>query len=753
MTFQPRPRQAEVLAYAGGKMGVSAVPGSGKTQTLCALAAELVARGGLAGDQEVLIVTLVNSAVDNFARRVAQLVEEMGLLPHVGYRVRTLHGLAHDIVRERPALANLANDFQIVDEREAQFILQDAAEAWVSANPYAADAYLADDLDDRKRDWVRREHWPRLVGEVGAAFIRQAKDLRATPATLRENLDALPEPLPLLEMGWAIYESYQRALTYRGAVDYDDLIRLALLVLRSDADYLARLRHRWPYILEDEAQDSSALQEQILRLLAGADRGETQASGNWVRVGDPNQAIYETFTTASPRFLREFLLEKGVTARELPNSGRSTESIMSLANHLVDWSRAEHPEPDLRDALTPPPIEPTPPGDPQPNPPDDPAGVQLVGRRLTADEELNFVIDSLAGWLPEHTDATVAVLAPRNDRGERVVGALRSLGIEVIELLRSTGATRATAGALGNILAWLAEPDSPTRLEKAYRVWRRADREDPDANERVELAARTLKRCRRVEEYIWPRFDPDSLACLELPDPDDGIEEQLRAFRVLAQRWQAAVLLPVDQLVLTVAQDLFDKPADLALAHKLAGLLAQAGEAHPHWRLPELTQELAVIARNERKFLGLSQDDTGFDPDAHRGKVVVATVHKAKGLEWDRVYLMSANNYDYPSAMPGDTFISERWFIRGGLNLEAEALAQLRAVFSEDTLAPYAAAGRATEQARIDYAAERLRLLYVGITRAKRELIITWNTGRHPGGDLRPAVAFQALRTWWEARR
>jgi DNA helicase-2/ATP-dependent DNA helicase PcrA len=753
MSFQPRPKQAEVLAYTGGKMGVSAVPGSGKTQTLCALAAALVARGGLASDQEVLIVTLVNSAVDNFVRRVGELVKEMGLLPHVGYRVRTLHGLAHDIVRERPGLVNLANDFQIVDEREAQFILQEAAEAWVSANPYAADAYFAADLDDRKRDWVRREHWPRLVGAIGSAFIRQAKDLRTTPAQLRENLDALPEPPPLLEMGWAIYDDYQRALTYRGAVDYDDLIRLALLVLRSDADYLARLRYRWPYVLEDEAQDSSALQEQILRLLARAEHGSEQTPGNWVRVGDPNQAIYETFTTASPRYLRDFLLEQGVDAKELPNSGRSTQSIMDLANALVDWTRSQHPVPALRDALTPPPIEPTPPGDPQSNPTDDPAGVQPVDRRFTVEEEMGFVIDSLSRWLPEHADSTVAVLVPRNERGEHVVGVLRGMGIEVVELLRSTGATRAAAGALGNILAWLAEPDSPNRLEKAYRVWRREDRADADAMTRVELAARTLKRCRHVEEYVWPRFDPDSLACLELPEPDAGIEEQLRRFRDLAQRWQAAAILPVDQLILTVAQDLFDKPADLALAHKLAGLLAQASEAHPHWRLPELTQELGVIARNERKFLGLSEDDTGFDPDAHRGKAVVATIHKAKGLEWDRVYLMSVNNYDFPSAMPGDAFISERWFIRDSLNLEAEALAQLRAVFSQDILAPYAEPGQATAQARMDYAAERLRLVYVGITRAKRELIITWNTGRHPGGDLRPAVAFQALRTWWEARR
>ncbi len=59
-----------------------------------------MAGGELEEDQEVLVVTLVNSAVDNFAKRVAAFVRERGLLPNLGYRVRTLHGLAHDIVRE-----------------------------------------------------------------------------------------------------------------------------------------------------------------------------------------------------------------------------------------------------------------------------------------------------------------------------------------------------------------------------------------------------------------------------------------------------------------------------------------------------------------------------------------------------------------------------------------------------------------------------------------------------------------------------
>ena len=54
-------------------------------------------------------------------------------------------------------------------------------------------------------------------------------------------------------------------------------------------------------------------------------------------------------------------------------------------------------------------------------------------------------------------------------------------------------------------------------------------------------------------------------------------------------------------------------------------------------------------------------------------------------------------------------------------------------------------------RARIDYAAERLRLLYVGITRAKRELIVTWNTGRLPGAALQPAAPLLALQAWWES--
>jgi len=180
----------------------------------------------------------------------------------------------------------------------------------------------------------------------------------------------------------------------------------------------------------------------------------------------------------------------------------------------------------------------------------------------------------------------------------------------------------------------------------------------------------------------------------------------------------------------------------------LALVLRKAADDHNEWRLPELNSELAVIAKNERRFIGFSEDDSGFDPERHRGKVVVTTMHRAKGLEWDRVYLMSVNNYDFPSGMPNDRFISEKWFIRQGLNMEAEGLAQLTTLESNSEYDWYEE-GKATFESRLGYIKERLRLFYVGITRAKKDLIVTWNSGRQ--GDATPSLALSELMGWWES--
>jgi len=749
MTFTPRPSQSEILRYTHGSLGISAVPGSGKTHTLSALAAQIIASGRLEPDQEVLIVTLVNSAVENFSARVGEFIQARGLIPHLGYRVRTLHGLAHDIVRENPPLVGLDKQFSIVDESVSATLIAEACRAWLQDHPDFLDLYLAPALSPSQIRRVRRKDWPRLVEEIAAEFIRSAKDRRLTPERLRLHLERQPAALPLAEMGLEVYARYQRALAYRGAVDFDDLIRLAYeLLITSDA-LLQQLRYRWPYILEDEAQDSSRLQEDILRLLAGE-------GGNWVRVGDPNQAIYETFTTADPNLLRRFR-QSADQRLDLAHSGRCQPAIIRLANSLIDWTMSRHPVPEVRDALSPPYIVPTAPDDPQPNPPQDPSGLRLVGNRHTPEEEIEAVVRSIALWLPQHPDWTVAVLTATNDHAARVAEALRRRKIECREMLRSTSPTRAAAGALSHVLSYLATPGSPSKLAQAYNVWRRDGRED---EERASLYARTaawLRRLRNVEEYLAPV--PASLRqsgaparweeAPALPSQEEAepLVAERNAFRQVVLRWHDASILPIDQLVLTLAQDLFTAPADLALAHKFAVLLKEIATQNPQWRLPEFITSLREVARNERRFIGFSAEDSGFNPDEHKGVVIVSTIHKAKGLEWDRVYLLSVNNYDFPAGQPGERFLSERWFVREGLNLGAEALAQLAAAVSTSEY-DYYEEGMATRRARLDYARERLRLLYVGITRARKELIVTWNTGRT--GEARPALPFTALLEWWK---
>lgn len=731
-------------------LGVSAVPGAGKTHTLSALAARILSGGSLRRDQEVLIVTLVNSAVNNFNLRISAVVGTRGLIPNFGYRVRTLHGLAHDIVRENPAQVGLDKKFTIVDESASGALLAEAARAWAGAHPEVRDAYLRQDLPQATLRRNEEKEWPALVESVAAAFIRSAKDRGLTPPALGEMLRRQPTRLPLAQMCSEIYQEYQEGLAYRGAVDFDDLIRFAANLLQESDELVERLRFRWPYILEDEAQDSSELQQTILSTLAGS-------GGNWVRVGDPNQAIFETFTTANPMLLREFIREHD--SIPMPESGRCQPSIIELANHLVDWARYTHPIAEIRDALDIPPIEPAPSGDPQPNPPDDPRAIQFVSQGFTPAAECEAIAKSVQGWLPGHSDWTVAVLAMTNTHATNIVNTLQRRGIPCLELLRSTSTTRAVAGSLHRVLQFLSEPTSPRHLSRAYGVWRRDWRAIPERRALLAAVSGRLGRLEHLEDFVAgvasvnesaPARDlsaPDSAPALSTEADELALQDELDRFAVVVARWLTATALPPEQLLLLLAQEIFTEAADLALAHKLALVLGQLADENRDWRLPELTPNLNQIARNERKFLGFSADDSGFDPSQHQGRVVVSTMHKAKGLEWDRVYLASLNNYDFPAGQPGDRYVAEKWYMRGGLNLEAEALAQLDAAVSQSEYQTYVEGDR-TAGSRLETARERLRLLYVGITRARRDLVLTWNTGKR--GDLRPALAFEELRTWWE---
>jgi DNA helicase-2/ATP-dependent DNA helicase PcrA len=789
-----RASQQTIINYSGGLLGVSAVPGAGKTFTLSHLAAALVQRLSTASvidEQEVLIVTFSNSAVNSFKQRIAAILrQERGMLPYTGYRVRTLHGLAHDIVRERPNVVGLVEDFQIIDEQQSLKILQSAIHTNLSEWETRLERFLKTDITEGQQKYIYNRALPEAMLSLIRGFISRAKENNWTAHMLEMAMEEAGRDFDLARFASRVYGDYQRSLAYRGVVDFDDLIRFARQALDTDTHYLERLQRRWPYVLEDEAQDSSHLQEALLRLLTG--------ERNWVRVGDPNQAINTTFTTANPEFLRRFLDDKNVRNQPLQESGRSSLKIIGLANELIRWTTQQHPIPSLRDAFYPQDIIPTGPNDPQQNPPVTESGVYIhnLQQQLSPEKELELVVDSLQKWLPENPDKTVAVLVPENIRGFHVAEALKKAALPYEELLRSTSQTRQAAALLTLILQYLNDPKQSRLLVRVYReVWlplrqgrtilppssvsASALREELEAvgrfgeageeftdtaiyddetgeieSDEIEPAqrlAKALLNLREVETLLAPVDESDwedLFERLKLDElPDEWLDDLLQFVSVM-QRWLKALRLPIDQMILTIGQDIFHHAADIALAYKIATLLKGVAVANPQAHLVDFISELRLISENQRRFIGFDDAETGYEPP--RGRITIATMHAAKGLEWDRVYLMSVNNYSFPSAATYDQYIGERWFARDGLNLDSEVLAQLEAI-TQNNLRGYQL-GTASEQARLDYAAERLRLLYVGITRAREDLIITWNIGRYgeKSDNQRklPAVPLFNLKEW-----
>ena len=710
-------QHAIVTGYRGGKLAISAVPGSGKTQTLAALAAHLLTQGLVGPDAEVLVVTFTNSAVENVRARIWQALGA----PKGGFRVLTLHSLANTIVQERPDLAGVAYDYQVDDELSSEQTLTEAAEWAIQRAGAQWQALIADGLTPQQRAEVEAQ-WRDDTVRLGAEVIRMAKNLCLTPEVVRERADVADSPF--LKLGAAIYARYDQAMRATGRLDFDDLLWAAVRALRNDDDFRRRLGQRWAFILEDEAQDSTPLQETMLALLS-------RDHGNWVRVGDPNQAIMTTFTASDVRLFRRFKQRPDVAAMPLAVSGRSAPPIIRLANDLVRWARREHPEPWVRehalsdDVL----IHPTPPDDPQQNPAE--GNIQVRDFR-DEEEEADKVARSAADFVLKHPNRTCAILTPTNAFGQRVAQALQKLQARYPDVmlyqdqLRNPQSVRRVARALAHALRFCSQP---TNLASLADV-RAALLGDAPNDRRF----RTLLRSAQPEPLLFPALDgqpvlPSGLALSE----KEQIE--LRTWAGFATAWLRASLLPLDQLVLAIAQQLFSDARELAIAHSLAASLRRYALTHPQAQLADAARELNAIAENRQRYLSSSLIEAGFQPTP--GQITVTTMHKAKGLEWDRVYLTRADEVEFPHSTSA-SFRGQIWYL-DGRDPALEARTQLEALAGQRD-----AHEDLIKEARLEYIAERLRLLYVGITRARRDLRISFSRQRR-GQPVNLALAMRML--------
>lgn len=768
--MQLREAQEKILEYRGGRMAVSAVPGSGKTFTLSLLAAQLIGSGRINTDegQQVLIVTYLNSSVENFKAQVRRWLREMEL-PPVGFDVRTLHSLGLEVVRTAQGSESADNELIVLDETQSYNFLQTAVNSWIESHPQLWHEILGEgDLTNEAR---RRE----MIEETARVYIRTAKNERYRPEIIQARLDRTnAEDYVFLWVLNGIYDRYQAILSRQGALDFDDLIWEATDLLEHRPDVAQTLRQRWPYILEDEAQDSIPLQEHLLGALTG------EVNGNWVRVGDPNQAITSTFTAAHPRYFNAFMDRPDVVSLPLPNSGRCAPLIIGAANTVLHWVCDHHPVPEVREhTFRRQDILPTPAGDAQPNPPDSEADIRIKVYKHREDEELPDIARLAHLYTQKFPHHTVAVLVPTNRIGHTLAEHLDDRDADYDNLLRGGVREREIAAALHGLLGLLANPLDRRALVQAHEAlfelghpvaggFAVSEAENGSGNVPAALSRfhALLRSVHRPESLLFPWEVDDALAAL----PDGVATEddlaRLEQFIGFLRRIFDLRLLPVDDLTLALADELFvyarpdgaENPlapapviheSDLAIAYQIAGVLRRWRDLHPEWRLPELTAELANVASGRRRLPLTTPNDLGYEPKP--GRITLATQHSAKGLEWDAVFLVGIDGRWIPGSLDAPFQGVDASL---GADPKAEVTAQLRQLMEGDAgLYP----GRtATESAHIEVISERLRLLYVGITRARRYLHISRSRAMryyNKTEEAEPATVAGVLYRYLQAQR
>ncbi len=733
-----RESQAEILKYQHGRLAVSAVPGSGKTFILSLLATELLADSRLDVEtgQQVLIVTYLNSSVETFQERIRANLQERNL-PQLGFDVRTLHSLALEIVRAGLGSSSVEVDnLVIADESQTTSFVSLAVIGWINANRPAWDELLS---GESPQDRVR---WQAIIEKIARTYIREAKNSRYSPRDVLERLNrdeprvedylpALPQirergegytvtEFPLTGMLADIYSIYQSALMQQSALDFDDLIWRAADLMSSNPALQRELRKRWPFVLEDEAQDSVPLQELLLDYLTGE-------SGNWVRVGDPNQAITSTFTAAHPRYFNNFLDRSDVKTLPLPRSGRNAPRILGAANTLVRWVSENHPVSEVRDnAFRRQIILPAPEDDAQPNPPDDESNIQIRVFSHREEEELPGIAQLAQRYVEKHPNQTLAILVPTNYIGHKMAQCLDTRDLVYDNLLRSNVRIKEIAASFNALISMLVDPLNTKALAETYSTLE--EQKIPSAVDESIDADRIrtiLISVHRPEAFLFA--ENSEQFNLSLPK-NIANEEEIRFLSQFAKYLRAIFQLrplAFDDLILSIADELFASSngqettkgsLDLALAYQLAGAARTWLDIHPEWRLPEINAQLSSIARGSQTiFISAVQ---GYKPEP--GRITLSTQHGAKGMEWDAVFLLGVDSQWIPGNL--DAHFIGIYEPVGG-DPSAEAVAQLRHLMDGDAgLFP----GRtATQTAHIEVICERLRLLYVGITRARRFLHIS----------------------------
>ncbi len=721
ITNSLRPGQKSLAQWRSGPLAVSAVPGSGKSTGMAAGAAIAIAHHQLHARKQLVLVTFTRSAAANLKAKVRHHLRELSL-PLNSFVVHTLHGLALNIASRHPEVSGInlspldSEGTTLVSPTQSHRLIRTAVERWIEESPASYQRLIeGNSFDGEETERLRRQSVLRteVLPALAYTVIHEAKSSGLLPEALSEIAQTMQVSVPkdgadydVVVIAAGLYAHYQTLLTGKGLIDYDDMILAALKTLE-ETDIRKLWQSRVFAIFEDEAQDSSPLQTQLLEVLA-ANPEDLRAPINLVRVGDPNQAINSTFTPADPVFFNQFCdrcQESGRLA-SIEQAGRSCSAIMQAANFTLHWVNKN----GARQAFRSQDILPVGPGDPQPNANPAPigGGVELVRPKSTVDT-VRQLAKRVVEAFEENREISAAVLVRESRQGrflreiledpDRLGFVFEATGIEIYDVGARDRKTHIPREIL-DLLQFIERPHSPDNIKAALRVL--VSRQLVPTQDLNPLAT-------NPEQFLYP-------GPLDTP-PQTAAAQQAR--RYCAALIRARLELPAYHLIPFLGLTLGYDQSELATADKLAARIAQ--QTLEDSTLTAMLGALQELLSSER-FRAVEAEDTE-SQYTQPGQLTIMTMHKAKGLDWDAVFLPFLHKRN----IPGEAWIPQQMQFLGDFALDEVARAQLRAhthaVYAQDRKPdPVPNIEDAWQQASNLKKAEEFRLLYVAMTRAKKLL-------------------------------
>ncbi|WP_456095805.1 ATP-dependent helicase [Peptostreptococcus sp.] len=703
-----RKDQKEIMKYRSGSMGIQAVPGAGKTFIITNLVAKLLKKMK-DGDQDgkILVLTYMNSAANNFKSRIRAILGDEGL-DKGAFEVMTIHSLAMKIIRDNTDIAMINEESQIIDDYKKGLLIQMAIDEYESlpSNEGRIRSFLKKDL---RGDQDQVDKWYREFTNIVLNAIKLMKYADISVDRLDAYLDK--GQATIMKIIGPIYKNYQTILDQEGYFDYDDILIRAYRILVENESVAEKYQARYAYVFEDECQDSNEIQGKIIDIISYKKSSRKKSKRNLVRVGDVNQSITGTFTGSDPKYFKDFC-SKADYSYEMNMAARSSRDILDLANYLVDKAR-DHLE-DIH-------IEPVEEGqayksNPKTN------KYMLAARSLKSQEEERDLVAKTIGYYQKTFPSySIGVLSFSNYDTDDMGDFLDARDIKYDKLGADSKLRKKLIGDLKLALDFLLDPSVENFVDLAMDAF--VARFDLDLNqEEVDYIAGRLAK-EEPEALIYDGAYLDKWLSRVRLRLDDSIRltftklmsQSIEAIKSICDHNQADKMGLINHILsrlsLTNSEVLLSK----YIVFYLSNLLVYEGAD-----LDRLA--LSLDKRYSRVFDGAIESIYDMGETAPLGgSVTLATIHKSKGMEWDAVIITGINKSDFPSSLD-DYFRVDRKYLRSDfkypeafVNMDIDNIlggnqGKTRASYEDDL--------------KLGLIGERVRLLYVGITRAKSSLLL-----------------------------